>query len=270
MEIRGCRAVVTGASSGIGKQLALDLAREGAKLILLARRADRLVDVRTEIRAAGGEAEVFPCDVADLEAFRRTAERILSGGAVDLLINNAGYGFTGALIGYRPEEIERLTRTNYLGAVYGVLAFAPDMRKRRAGHIVNLASVAGLIAPPYLAAYSASKFAMVAMSRALRYELAPYGVGVTTVCPGVVDTPFFDTHPSLKVTGKYRKGPVLSASQVSRKTIRAIRSNRAQVVLPASLAVMVILTKIIPGLLSLSLSIYAKLTVGLYQKDEVR
>ena len=147
MEICGCRAVVTGASSGIGRQLALDLAREGARLILLARRADRLVDVRTEIRAAGGEAEVFPCDVADLGGVSEDREKGLVGGAVDLLINNAGYGFTGALIGYRPEEIERLTRTNYLGAVYGVLAFAPDMRKRQAGHIVNLASVRRAYSP---------------------------------------------------------------------------------------------------------------------------
>ncbi len=258
MEICGCRAVVTGASSGIGRQLSLDLAREGASLILLARRVALLEDVQSEIKGAGGEAEVMSCDVADLEAFRRVAERILLGGPVDILINNAGFGFAGSLLSCRPEEVEDLMRTNYLGAVCGILAFAPDMRKRRFGHIVNLASIAGLIALPSLAAYSASKFAMIAMSRTLRYELAPFGVGVTTVCPGVVETAFFDAHPSLKKARKYRIGPILSTTKVSQKTIQAIRSNRAQIVLPASLAVMVFLARMIPGLLSLGLSIYAR------------
>ena len=259
--------MVTGASSGIGRQLALDLAREGAGPVLLARRTDLLERVREEILEAGGTAEVFPCDVSDNENVQETAGAILAAGPVDILINNAGYGFTGPLLRYGPDEIERLMRTNYLGAVYGISAFAPQMKKRRSGHIVNVASVAGLVAPPFSGAYAASKFALVAMSRALRYELAPFSVGVSTICPGTVETPFFDTHPSLRKGVQSRKGPVMTAAQVSRKVLAAIRANRGLVVMPFSLACMMLLARTIPGLLEAGMAFYARRAGKLYKKD---
>jgi short-subunit dehydrogenase len=267
MRLRGRRAVVTGASSGIGRQLALDLAREGATPVLLARRAGLLERLREEIAEAGGEAEVFPCDVSDNESVRETAGAILAAGPVDILINNAGFGFAGPLLRSSPEEIERLTRTNYLGAVYCIFAFAPRMKRRWSGHIVNVASVAGLIPPPFLGAYAASKFAMVAMSRALRHELAPFRVGVSTICPGTVKTPFFDTHPSLRKPARFRKGPTLTAAQVSRKVLAAIRANRGLVVMPFSLACMALLARMVPGLLEAGLAVYARAAAKLDKED---
>jgi hypothetical protein len=234
----------------------LDLSRQGAETVLVARRKDLLESLEEEIRSAGGKGRSWPCDVADIEGYTRMAGEILEAGPVDILINNAGFGFAGPLLRYPPDEIDRLMRTNFLGAVSGISAFAPAMKARGSGHIVNLASVAGLLAPPYLAAYSASKFAMVAMSRALRFELAPFGVGVSTVCPGVVETPFFDTHPSLRV--RPRSGPVLSAAQVSRETLRAIRKNRGLVVIPRSLAVGLTIARAVPGLLNAGLGVYAR------------
>lgn len=268
MELRGLRVVVTGASSGIGRQLALDLAREGAKPVLLARREELLKRLEEEIHAAGGVAEVFPCDVSDKDKVREAAEAILATGPVDILINNAGYGFSGPLLKYSPEEIERLTQTNYLGAVYCLCAFVPQMKKRRAGHVVNVASVAGLFPPPYVSSYSATKFAMVAMSLAIRPELAPFGVGVTTICPGVVDTPFFDTHPSLRKPGQSRRGRVLTAAQVSQKTLSAIRRNRGLVIMPVSLAFVVRVMWAVPGLLGLALSIYARMARKLFSEGD--
>ncbi len=267
MELQGRRAVVTGASSGIGRELALDLAREGAQSVLLARRKDLLESLQEEIRSEGGGAEVYPCDVSDSESYQKTAGAVLAAGPVDILINNAGYGFAGPLLKYSPAEVERLMRTNFLGAVAGVSAFAPGMKKRRSGHIVNVASVAGLISPPYLGAYAASKFALVAMSRALRFELAPFGVGVSTSCPGTVDTPFFDTHPSLRIAGRSPSGRVLTATQVSRKVILAIRRNRGLVVIPHRLALVVALTRMVPGLLEAGLAVYARRAANSFAKD---
>ncbi len=264
MEVRGRRVVVTGASSGIGRQLALDLAKHGAQPVLLARREELLRQLEEEILAMGGLAEVFPCDVSDLDKVRETAGAILATAPVDILINNAGYGFSGPLLKYSPEEIERLTQTNYLGAVYCICAFVPEMKKRRTGHVVNIASVAGLFPPPYGSSYSATKFAMVAMGLSIRPELAPFGVGVTTICPGWVDTPFFDTHPSLRKPGQSRWGRVLTAAQVSQKTLSAIHHNRGLVIMPVSLAFVVRVMWAIPGLLGLALSIYAKMVRKLF------
>jgi short-subunit dehydrogenase len=189
----GIAALVSGASSGIGRALALRLARGGARVALLARLTPALEELCSEIRRAGGTALALPCDVAERaqvqEACAR-AEREL--GAIDLLVNNAGYGRHRRFADWDAADIERMMRVNYLGAVYLTQALLPGMLERRRGWIVFVASVAGKIASPDESAYAASKFAMVGLAAALSLEVEDAGVHVLTVCPGVIRTPFFD------------------------------------------------------------------------------
>jgi short-subunit dehydrogenase len=189
----GIGAVITGASSGIGRALALRLAREGARVALVARRESALESVADEIRRAGNTAHVVACDVGQreeaLDAARR-AERLLGGA--DLLVNNAGYGRHRAFLDWDVEDMERMMRVNYLGSLYFSKALLPSMVERRRGWLVFVASVAGKIATPDESAYAASKFALVGLAESLSIELEEAGVHVLTVCPGVIRTPFFD------------------------------------------------------------------------------
>jgi short-subunit dehydrogenase len=191
--LRGRTALVTGASSGIGRVLALRLAREGARVALVARRADELEALAGEIRAAGGAALALPCDVADCAAVFAAAERARAElGRVDLLVNNAGYGHHRPFLRWDLEDMERVMRVNYLGALYWTKALLPAMVERGEGWLVFMASVAGHVASPDESAYAASKFALVALAESLSLELEDAGIQVLCVCPGVIRTPFFD------------------------------------------------------------------------------
>src|SRR6058998_637166 len=173
---RGAVGVVTGASSGIGAQLARDLAQRGMRVALLARREERLRELAEELVKRGGEAVAIACDVADRAsvdgAIRGVVERY---GQVDLLVNNAGYGRHVLFKDHDVADIERMMRTNYLGTVYGVHAVLPAMRARGRGWIVNIASVAGKLGQPDEVAYSATKFAVTGLSEGLAFELTPLG-----------------------------------------------------------------------------------------------
>src|SRR2546425_1068256 len=191
-DYQGSAGIVTGASSGIGAQLARDLAARGMRVALLARRADRLAALADEIRRGGGEAIAVPCDVAE----RTSIEGVVAGvlerfGRVDLLVNDAGYGRHVLFKDHDTADIERMTRTNYLGVVWATKAVLPAMRARRRGWIVNISSVAGKLGQPDEAAYSASKFAVTGLSEGLSYELAPLGIHVMTVYPALVRTEMF-------------------------------------------------------------------------------
>ena len=190
---RGLTALITGASSGIGRLLALRMAREGARVGLVARRERELEALASEVRAGGGEAVVLPCDVGDRAAVFATAaaarERL---GTVDILINNAGYGHHRQFLDWDLEDMERMLRVNFLGTLYFTKALAPAMAAQRRGWLVFIASVAGRIGVPDESAYAASKFAMVGLAEALSIELEDAGVHVLTVCPGAIRTPFFD------------------------------------------------------------------------------
>jgi len=189
----GIRGLVTGASSGIGRTLALRLARDGAQIALVARREAELLALAEEIARAGGRALVLPCDVAEREQVEAACARVRSEwGGVDLLVNNAGYGRHRRFLDWDLDDIERMMRVNYLGAVTFTKALLPDMVAAHRGWIVFVASVAGKIASPDESAYAASKFAMVGLASALSLEVEDAGVHVLTVCPGVIRTPFFD------------------------------------------------------------------------------
>lgn len=192
MELRGAVAVVTGASSGIGESTAILLARAGAKVVLAARRLERLESLGERISAHGGEALPVHCDVAEpadlAELVARTDEAY---GRCDVLVNNAGIPGGGPFRSLTPQQIERVMRVNVLGVMLGTQAFLPMMLEQRRGHIVNVASLAGRFATPGSAIYGASKHAVVAFGEALSYELKPLGILVTTVNPGFTRTEGF-------------------------------------------------------------------------------
>ena len=192
-DFSGHNVLITGASSGIGRLLALEMAARGARIALVARRRDALDGVAEEIKAEGGSAVALVCDVGDREQALATAALAIEElGPIDVLVNNAGFGRHRRFLDHELEDMERMMRVNFLGSLYFTKALLPAMVERGLGWIVFIASVAGRIAPADETAYAASKFAMVGLASSLSLEVEDAGVHVLTVCPGAIRTPFFD------------------------------------------------------------------------------
>lgn len=182
--------VITGASSGLGEATARHLAAQGAKVVLGARRAERLEKLVAEIQAAGGQALAVATDVsqrADVENLVQQA--IAKFGRVDVLINNAGIMPLSPLSKLRVDEWDRMLDVNVKGVLYGIAAVLPSMQAQQSGHIINLSSVAGLrVSSGVGTVYSATKFAVKAISEGLRAEMANDNIRVTTLYPGAIDS----------------------------------------------------------------------------------
>lgn len=192
-DFQGRVAIVTGASSGIGAGLARMLARRGARVVLVARRRERLEEIAAEITAAGGTAMALACDVEQRAAVDAAAAAVIERfGRIDLLVNNAGYNRHVLFKDHDVADIERMMRVNYLSVVYWIKAALPAMRAQGSGWIVNLSSVAGRLGQPDEAAYAATKFAVAGLTESLSYELDPLGIHVLCVYPALVRTEMFD------------------------------------------------------------------------------
>jgi hypothetical protein len=246
--LRGRTAIVTGASSGIGRALSLRLGREGARVALLARRGSQLEEVAAEIRAGSGEALPVPCDVehpgAAAAARRQIEERF---GAVDLLVLNAGYGRHRSFLDSDLADMERMMRVNYLGALRFAKEFLPGMVERRRGWLVFVASVAGRIGVPNEAAYAATKHALVGLAEALSLELEDTGVHVLTVCPGTVRTPFFDAEALAGMPEAARRWMV-EPEALAGAILAALRAGRRELTHPRPLALAYLVRALFPGL----------------------
>ncbi|MFJ9371678.1 SDR family NAD(P)-dependent oxidoreductase [Nocardia sp. NPDC101769] len=188
-DLTGRVVVITGAGSGIGRELALQCADRGASLAICDRNRASLHDTATTARAAGSQVFDATVDVCDAEQMTRFANDVTEQlAAPDLVINNAGIAVIGGILDTTLDDWNRLVGVNLMGVVHGVAAFAPAMVERGSGHLVNVSSAAGMLANPQLGAYSTTKFAIFGMTEALRMELAPHGIAVTTICPGVINT----------------------------------------------------------------------------------
>ena len=243
MRWEGSVAVVTGASRGIGRAVALAAARKGAQLGLISRSQDELDAV---LEQSGGRGAVAVADVSRREDVERALAEIEAAlGPVDILVNNAGIGQYGSFADADVEIFERLMRVNYLGTIYPMKAVLPGMLSRGRGHIVNIASIAGRIGAPFESAYSATKFAVVGLSEAAAIELGPRGIGVSLVNPGPVDTEFFNArgHPYQRTTPK----PV-SADRVARDVIAAVEGNKLEQYVPRWLRQAVVSRMMFPPL----------------------
>lgn len=187
-------AVITGAGGGIGRALALALAGEGANLVCVGRNVEALARAAQEARErTRGQVLAQPADVGEPEDVKALAAAVdRSFGQVDVLVNNAGVGYSGTVLDSDPEEVEEMLRTNVFGTYLVTHHLLPFMIGRGGGDIINLGSVAGLKYSPGFAAYSASKFAVRAFSEALRNEVQGEGIRVLTLHPGMTRTGFFD------------------------------------------------------------------------------
>ncbi len=190
-EFAGKTAVVTGAGSGIGRATATLLARLGATLHVADLDGDSAERVAHEISASGGQATPHVIDVTDAEAVEGLAEAAYAAqGRVDILHNNAGIGHAGPVEETSLEDWRRVIEVNLMGVVHGVHAFVPRMLSQGGGgHIVNTASMVGLVPGPGLIPYATTKHAVVGLSESLDAELSPRGIHVTALCPGIINTP---------------------------------------------------------------------------------
>jgi short-subunit dehydrogenase len=223
MQLKNATVIVTGASAGIGRETALEFARAGANVVLAARRADRIEAVAEQCRALGVEAVVVPADVArGDDTARIVREAIERFGRIDVLVNNAGFGFSGTIEETTEADMRELLDVNYMAAFNLTRAVLPYMREQRRGHIVNVSSVVGKIAFPFHGAYSASKFALSAMTEALRGELDGSGVTATAVLPGSTRTEFFDAQRTNDGHVSAPTGPQQDADVVARAIVRSV------------------------------------------------
>ena len=192
-ELAGKRVLVTGAASGIGRCTALELAREGANLLLVDVDDAGLGEVAGDVEALGVEAHFFRVDVSDWEQVKSLADTVHARwGALDVLINNAGIAIHRDLAFTSIDEWKSMLGVNLWGTIHFVNAFVPEMIKRRSGQVVNVASWVAFFSFPGSGAYNTTKYAVDGFSNALRYECHRYHVGVTTVYPAVVRTRFYD------------------------------------------------------------------------------
>jgi NAD(P)-dependent dehydrogenase (short-subunit alcohol dehydrogenase family) len=186
MKLDGSLVLVTGAGSGIGRATALAFAQRGARLVVCDVDADRTGEVADELGARCALAR--PVDVGDRAAMAAFADEVHRLGVVDVLVNNAGVAVGGGILDTPLEAWDWLLRVNLMGVIHGCHHFVPPMAARRAGHVVNVSSMFGYLAPPGVIAYVASKFGVLGLSLSMRAELAGQGVGVSAICPGMIAT----------------------------------------------------------------------------------
>jgi len=243
-DFRDAHVLITGAAGGIGRLLALGAAARGARTTLLDLDEAGLFAVRAEIAQAGGEAEVFAVDLCDRAGFQVTAARVLATrGPVDILINNAGIVTGKTLLRCSDAAIERTFQVNTLALFWSVRALLPAMIARGRGHVVTIASAAGLGGTSRLTDYCASKFAAVGFDESLRLELNRLGhpIRTTVVCPWYIDTGMFrgvrTRFPLLL--------PILKPDYVAARILDAIRADRRRLVLPR-FVMAVLVARILP------------------------
>lgn len=241
--------VVTGGSSGIGKEIARQLLRRGDRVVIVADREEKLHDAERDLRAVSPNVWSVVCDIASPESVAAMGDAVLARfGCPDVLVNNAGFATYELFAQTAPEGIERLASVNFLGHLRVTRAFIRPMIDRRRGTIVNIASIAGRVPLAPSGVYSAAKHGMVAWSETLRHEIRRFGLRVVVVCPGRVPTAFFD-HPTFQAR---KAGPetkhVITAAQVARVTLRAIDRGQFMVYLPSYYGLGVWLSQLVPFL----------------------
>jgi len=199
-------AIVTGSSSGIGREVALTFAQEGAKVVLAARREAKLKEVAREILSRGAESLVVPTDISqEAQVKAMVGEALREFGRVDVLVNNAGMGYWGPVMDFKTDDWDEVFDVNVKGTFLCSREVLPTMVEQRSGRIINISSDAGVIPFAEDSAYCAAKAAVIAFSRCLALELLPHDVGVHVICPGYVDTPWYDGDSYAPDRGKMLK-----------------------------------------------------------------
>jgi short-subunit dehydrogenase len=251
-DVTGLRILITGASQGIGRALAVAAARRGAKVLAAARSDSLLAELAREVRDAGGTIETVQADVtsdADRRALAEAAERHFGG--LDVLINNAGVGATGHFVEARPERLRTIMEVNFFGLTETTRVCLPLLKRGRTPAVVNISSVAGKRGIPARSEYSASKFAVQGFSEALRAELAKDGVDVLVVSPGLTQTNF--SQNMLEQTARIKMDHLrgMTAEQVAEATLRSLEKGRPEVTLSFKGRLVVLVSRFLPRLADL-------------------
>ena len=255
--LSGRRVFVTGAASGIGAAVARQAARDGAVLFLTDRNAAGLAAVADDITANGGTVALAePADVSDYADVQALAEKAHATGPMDVVMNVAGIAAWGTVDRLEHRQWRAMVDVNLMGPIHVIECFVPPMMAaRRGGHLVNVSSAAGLIALPWHAAYSASKFGLRGVSEVLRFDLRPHGIGVSVVCPGGVDTPLTE---SVEVAGvdqgsprwaklrSHFRGRAVSPDFAAAAILHAVKRNKYLVYTSRDIQLLYLLQRVAP------------------------
>ena len=256
-KIRGTTVVITGATSGIGRETALEFARSGANIVAAGRRKDRLLGLANQICAAGGQALAISTDISDQEQVTLLVEQTVERfGRLDTLVNNAGVGLAARFEAQSIEDFRRVMDVNFWGAVYASKAVLTQMRRQPAGGvIINISSIMGKRGVPYETAYCASKFALAGFSQALRTEVMSDKIDVSTIFPGAVETEIFQT--SSNQTGLEFPGylPKFPARGLARVIVQNARFPQPEVVMAMDAQAINLFNTLAPNLVDLALGI---------------
>jgi short-subunit dehydrogenase len=251
MQLAGKVVVVTGASMGIGEAIAKEFAAYGANVVLSARDATRLETARARM-AGSGEAIAIPCDVTRHEDLARLlASTLARFGQVDVWVNNAGHGLMDSIAQMDLAQCRGMFDTNLFAVIQAMQLVAPAMAKQGGGTIINISSVAGYIAVPYMAGYGATKHALNAITKGARMELKTAGVRVINVCPGYIATDF--AMNAVKGKERYRLGLAartgVTPARVARAVLRAYFKNKREIVVPWKDRIFILLYQLAPSML---------------------
>jgi short-subunit dehydrogenase len=255
MQMNGKVVVITGASMGIGEEIAKVFAAEGTNVVLLSRDLARAEAARSRIAQSQPSAEdktlALACDVTRHDEIDRVvASTIERFGRVDVWVNNAGVGIRDTAADMTESAYRQLFETNFFGTIACMQAAIPALRKSGGGTIINISSVAGHIPVPFMAIYSASKFAMNALGKGARIELKRDKINVLTVCPGYIATEF-GQHMVANNKGKVRPKSVrgITADRVARAAYRGYRAGKREVIVPWTMIPVVKIYQLFPGII---------------------
>lgn len=247
-DLRGARAIVTGASGGIGREVAYELARRGSKLLITARREECLAETEQVIAPLGNEVFAVVGDITLPEVRTQICRAAQDRwGAIDILVNNAGVGAHGRFEDAQPDRMRAIMEVNFFAPVELIRLALPLLRRGNQPLIANVSSVLGHRAVPDKSEYCASKFALHGFSDSLRAELSSSRIGVLLISPSTTETDFGD-HLLENLGGKKIHGPPMSAATAARQAVRAMQRGRDEVILSASGKLLVWLDRLSPPL----------------------
>jgi short-subunit dehydrogenase len=254
--------LITGATSGFGEDAARLFAKEGCRVVLAARRLDRLQSLAEEIQNAGGEALAIPVDVNEPAEIAVMVQTVLDlYEKIDILFNNAGFGSVDWFENLEPERnIETMIRVNLIGTMLVTHAVIPHMLKHGTGHIINMSSVAGLIAAPLISNYSASKYGVRAFTDSLRREISPFGIKVSGIYPGPATTEFGQNirNTRSRKTVKRIKFPHLTSEYVAMRVVNIAKRPVRSLVIPWYFRIITGFDTLFPVVVDWILYLYSK------------
>ncbi|MFN0085540.1 MAG: SDR family oxidoreductase [Blastocatellia bacterium] len=254
-KVQGTTVVITGATSGIGRETALEFVKAGGRVVIAGRREERLRELAALIESGGGEALAVRTDVSDAaQVDALIAAAVERFGRIDTLVNNAGVGLAAKFAEQSIEDFKRVMEINFWGAVYACKAAVPQMKKQAGGGvIINVSSIFGKRGMPFETAYCASKFALAGFSESLRVELMSEGIDVSTIFPGAVKTEIFETSANQTSIDMSANFPKFPAEQLAKIIVRDARFPQPEIVMSLDAMAIDLVNKFAPGLMDLAL-----------------